>query len=83
MIDAVEWSGPILAQWFVRPLSLNGAQQFYMLLPLVFAVAVVYKTIHCRRLRDIPVAAVVLWITILCGMFGIGIGLYAVYSLLA
>ena len=73
----------MLAQLFIRPMSLTGAGQFYMLLPLVMAVAVVYKTIHTRSMRDVPIAAVVLWATILTGMFAIAIGLYAAYSLLA
>jgi len=75
--------GELLAQLFVQPISLGGTAQFLMLLPLVLAVAVVYKTIHCRDLRDMPVAAMVLWVTILAGMMGIGAGLYVMYRVMA
>ena len=52
-----------------------------MLLPLCLAVSVVYKTTRCERLRDIPKAALVSWVTIVLGMYVVGIALLLVYEL--
>ena len=57
-----------------------GMQRFALLLPLCLAIAIVYKTTRCERLRDVPVAALTLWITIVVGMYGVGIGLYVLFK---
>lgn len=40
----------------------------WLLLPLCVAVAVVYKSIKCRRMAQVPREATVLTLWILCGM---------------
>lgn len=70
-------------QWFIEPITIPSNVRLWMLLPLVFSVAVVYKTIRCRDTREIPAASAVLWVTILLGMFGVGIGLLVVFRVLA
>ncbi|HEY3244000.1 MAG TPA: hypothetical protein VGM03_11690, partial [Phycisphaerae bacterium] len=55
----------------------------WLLLPLCLSISIVYKTLRCRRLRDVPLSALVLWITIIIGMYAVGIGMFAVYRLFA
>lgn len=68
---------------FLHPVSLARWQQMLMLLPLCLAVSVVYKTTKCERVRDIPWAALVSWLTIVIGMYVVGIGLLVAYELVA
>jgi membrane-anchored protein YejM (alkaline phosphatase superfamily) len=65
---------------FLQPVLLTRWQQMLMLLPLCLAVSVVYKTTRCERLRDIPKAALVSWVTIVIGMYVVGIALLVVYE---
>ena len=68
---------------FVDPISLVGWQRMLLLLPLCLAISVVYKTTKCDHVREVPLASLVLWVTIVIGMYAVGIGLQLVYSLLA
>lgn len=62
------------------PMSLSRWQEALMLLPLCLAVSVVYKTTKCATLREIPAAVAVSWITIVVGMYVVGIALLVVYE---
>ncbi|GJQ27253.1 MAG: hypothetical protein HBSAPP02_22850 [Phycisphaerae bacterium] len=73
----------LLATLFVHPLSITGIGRIAMLAPLCLSVALVYKTIRCERLSEIPKASVVLWVTILACMMLIGAGLLVVSNVLA
>lgn len=73
----------LLAAMFVQPLSITGVGRIAMLAPLCLSVALVYKTIRCERLSEIPKASVVLWVTILACMMLIGAGLLVVSNMLA
>ena len=68
---------------FIDPIPIVSWQKLAMVLPLCLAIAIVYKTTKCRELRDVPVASLVLWVTILVGMFAVGIGLLVAYTLFA
>lgn len=68
---------------FIDPIPIVSWQKLAMLLPLCLAIAIVYKTTKCRELRDVPVASLVLWVTILVGMFAVGISLLVAYTLFA
>ncbi len=72
----------ILANLFTTAMNLGGGQRFMLMLPLCLSVAIVYKTTRCDSLREVPVAALVLWVTILLGMYTVGFGLWAIFSLL-
>ena len=72
----------VLAGLFTSGVVLNGKQHFLLLLPLCLSIAVVYKTTRCENLRDVPLAALVLWGTIVIGMYAVGIGLWALYSIM-
>jgi len=73
----------LLANMFVQPMSITGIGRIAMLAPLCLSVALVYKTIRCERLSEIPKASVMLWVTILACMMLIGAGLLVVSNMLA
>lgn len=62
--------------------DLTGPQRLAMMFPLCLAIAIIYKATRLKRMRDVPSAALVLWGTILIGMYSVGVGLWAVFSLL-
>lgn len=64
-------------------IPVTGLQRFALMLPLCLAIAIVYKTTRCENLRDVPAAAFVLWITIVVGMYTVGIGLYVLFRFMA
>jgi len=76
----IGWSG-MLASLFVDPTFVPGAMRSFLLLPLCLSISIVYKTIKCDRLKDVPAASFVLWLTIVCGMYMVGIGMWAAYLL--
>ncbi len=63
--------------------GLSGMQRQLLMLPLCLSIAVVYKTTRCDDLRDVPVAALILWGTIVVGMYTVGVGFWALYSITA
>lgn len=67
---------------FSSPLMLSGMQRSLLVLPLCLSISVVYKTIRCERLADMPVAALGLWVTIILGMYAVGIGVWLLNLLL-
>ena len=73
----------IVAAIFTTPVLMTGHQHALLLLPLCLSIAVVYKTTRCPDVRDIPVASLVLWVTIVVGMYAVGVGLWALSLLLA
>ena len=52
-----------------------------LLLPLCLTISVVYKTTKCAHVREIPLAAVVSWLTIVVGMYAVGVVLLLIYEL--
>ncbi len=72
-----------LAALFTEALTLTGRERMLLILPLCLCIAVVYKTLRTERLADIPRATFALWITIVVGMYAVGVGLWAVFSVLA
>jgi hypothetical protein len=64
----------------LRPLSFNS-HRLWMLLPIVLIVAVVYKATKVDHLRQLPIASLLLWVTILGGMFAVCLGLLLVLLL--
>lgn len=73
----------LLAALFIDWIPITGAGRLGMLLPLALSVSIVYRTIRCERLAAIPLASLVLWITIVAGMMLIGLVLLVVFHLLA
>lgn len=73
----------LFATIFVTALELSGPQRLMLMWPLCLAVAIVYKATRCEDVRQIPKATVVLWGTIIMGMYAVGVGLWALFNLLA
>ena len=68
---------------FMHPMTLNRTQQMLMLLPLCLSISLVYKTIKLDDVRQVPVASLVSWGTIILGMYAIGVGLLLLYEWMA
>ena len=73
----------IVATLMFNPLSLDRWQQALCLLPLCLCISIIYKTIKCENLREMPMAVLKNWITIVIGMYAVGIALLLIYELLA
>ncbi len=71
-----------LAGLFTTPIALTGMQRLALMLPLSLSIAIIYKTTRCKDLREVPVAARVLWITIVLGMYAVGVGLWAAFQIM-
>lgn len=71
-----------VAALFTTAIPLSGVQRFLMLLPLCLSIAVVYKTTRCDDLREVPVAALTLWVTIVAGMCIVGFVLWATFMIM-
>ncbi len=71
-----------LAALFTTAIELTGTQRFLLMLPLCLSVAVVYKTTRMKDIRAIPAAVLVLWATIVLAMCAVGVGLWALFSIL-
>ena len=69
----------LLGNLFVHPVTVTGWEQTAMLFPLCLAIAVVYKSTKCERPREVPLASLILWVTIVVGMYAVGIGLWGLY----
>jgi hypothetical protein len=66
---------------FIHPVALARWQQMLLLLPLCLCISIVYKTMRCADLRQLPAAALVSWITVVVGMYLVGIALLVMYEL--
>ena len=75
-----------MSLWLVAslsaPIPLTGLQRLLLLIPLCLSISIVYKTTRCARLGDIPLATLALWLTIIGGMVGVGVSMWAVFLLL-
>ncbi len=62
--------------------QLSGGQRMALILPLCLSIAVVYKTLRCQTLREIPVASLILCGTVVLGMYAVGVGLWVLFTLM-
>ncbi len=60
---------------------LSGGQRMALILPLCLSIAVVYKTLRCREMREIPMAALILWGTVVLGMYAVAVGMWVLFTL--
>lgn len=72
----------ILAGVFALAGPLSGSRHMLLILPLCLSIAIVYKTLRCENLREIPLASIILWGTIVVGMYAVGVALWALFSLM-
>lgn len=73
----------LLQSIFVKPIPITGFARLGMLVPLTMSISIVYKTIRCDRIRQIPAASVTLCLTILACMGLIGVVLLLMFRWLA
>ncbi len=70
----------IIAAILLEPLHLDGGR-LWLVLPLCASIAVVYKTTKVRELRDVPLAALLLFVTIIGGMAVVVASLYLLITI--
>ena len=68
---------------FMDPIPLSGVQRAALLLPICLSISVVYRTIKTPDLRDIPKTSLMLWGTIVVGMWVVAFTLWVLYLLFA
>ncbi|HSW44782.1 MAG TPA: hypothetical protein VLM89_04345 [Phycisphaerae bacterium] len=73
----------LLATIFINPLTWDRRTGMLLLLPLCLAISVVYKTIKSKTLNELPMAILASWLTILLGMFAVGVALLLIYRVMA
>jgi hypothetical protein len=73
---------PLLAALFLEPVRIAGGSRLLLLLPLAASVSVVYKTIRCDNLSEVPLESLRLWATIVTGMLAVGVALLLGFRLL-
>ncbi len=73
----------LLANIFLTGMDVSGKFRFLLLLPLCLSVAIVYKTTRTRELNKVPMASLVLFVSIVVGMYMVGVGLWALFSIMA
>lgn len=71
----------LLAALFTTAIQLTGIPRLLFMLPLCLSIAVVYKTTRCEDLREMPLAALILWGTIVLGMFAVGVCLWIAFQI--
>ena len=64
-----------IATILLKPLEL-GNNRLWLLLPLCLSIAIVYKTTKVRELHNMPLAALLLFLTIVGGTIAVSAGLY-------
>ncbi len=72
-----------LAALFLDPIPLSGLQRAALLLPICLSISVVYRTIKTPNLRDILRTSLLLWLTIVVGLWAVALTLWVLYSLFA
>ncbi len=65
---------------FTQPVILSRPVHLLLLLPLCLAISIVYKTTKCETVREIPVAVLGSWLTIVISMYALGAGLLLLYE---
>jgi uncharacterized membrane protein (UPF0182 family) len=68
----------VTATLFVHPMTLSTQSVLYLVLPLLAAVAVAYKTIRVREIERLPREIVVLVLYMTIGVIVLGVGLWLV-----
>jgi len=65
----------MIASLFVHPIEL-GRDHLWLVVPMCVLVAVVYKTIRAKHLRDLPIQIVGLCLYILVGLAMLGVAFH-------
>ncbi|MFP4054563.1 MAG: hypothetical protein ACLFV7_11950 [Phycisphaerae bacterium] len=68
----------LLATLFVHPLDLSSEAVLWLVLPLTLSVAVVYKAVRIKDVRQLPRQVAVLFVQMVAGLVALGLVLWAV-----
>jgi len=74
---------PLLAALFRDAINVSGKGRMLLILPLCLAIAIVYKAIRCEDLTRLPRTVPALWITIVIGMYAVGVALWVIFCIMA
>lgn len=72
---------PLLAWLFVQPLSMPAALRFWMIVPLLACVAVVYRATRVMNVSGLKRRTLTNFLSVLVGMFLIAVGFFAAHQL--
>jgi hypothetical protein len=75
-------SFPLAYQLFLDPLPVWNYWP-WLLLPLTVGVSIVYKSIKCRSMRQVPVEAAIIAFWILVGMTAAALALWGIVRLVS
>lgn len=67
---------------FVYPVTM-GWNSLWLVLPLCMVLAVVYKTVRVRSLRELPLRILALWTYIIGGLVVLGVVFYLLLEYIA
>ena len=70
----------MIAELFVHPYVLSFDTILWMVIPLCASVAIVYKTIRVRSLRQLPRQAGTLIVLMLGGLCALAVSLWAIHT---
>lgn len=73
----------IIGALFTTAIPLGGSHRLMLFFPLCLSIAIVYKTLRTESIREIPISSLILWGTIILGMYVVGVGLWALFSIMA
>ena len=73
----------VLASLFTEPIQVTGLLRMVLVVPLALSIAIVYKTTKLEDLKDLLPTTLALWVTIVAGMYAVGVGLWGVFNLLS
>lgn len=68
----------MIAGLFTHPLHVETGSGLLLMLPLLLAVALVYKSIRVKHIRRLPLEVGVLMVYMVAGLVALGVGLWLV-----
>lgn len=70
----------MIATLFVHPLNVSATAAFWLLLPLLLAVAVIYKAVRAPDLRRIGLGIASLMVYMVAGLAALGAALWLIHQ---
>ena len=72
-----------LATIFIDPIPITGIMRSLLLLPLCLSISIVYRALRSPTLDRLATRSLTLWLTIVGGMYAVGIAMWLVFLTLA
>lgn len=70
----------MISTLFTHPVFMSFKSVFWLLFPLCASVAIVYKTVRCKELRDLPKQIISLMIYIVLGVIAVSLVLWLIHT---